>query len=565
MSTVETHVPAVEIKIKGAPFDPELNNLVELRLQQSLLLPDTFTARFTDPERKLVARTFEIGDPVELSFCSADGRRLQKLFQGEITSLEPEFGREVVLTIRGYDRSHRLNREKRSATYPDMTASQIVKKIAGRNSLTPKVEETGPSPPPKFTKQNNETDWELLVRLAQLYDFEVLVDGRDLHFRKAGKGAGRPAVECFYGPSDQHSQQRPRLLEFYPRVTGMQQATEVIVRSWDPAKKTKIEAKAKPQIDGIGIHRAKVVKALGGGTITIPDAQVTSMGEARKLAEAVAQHAGEAFREATGTTEGDPRIGAGTDLDVKGLGPRFSGKYHVSSATHIFSGSYRTKFTVAGRAPRTLLDLMSPASKKKSSSIVVGLVTNNQDPDNLGRVRIKFPGLDDLEGWWARIATAHAGKDRGLLMMPKVGDEVLVGFENDDPHKPYVLGALFNGKDTPGEMVDKDGSFWLKSEKFTEVRSKDNVTIKTEKDLIVEVKGSINEKTDKNLSIKVGQSEDVSVTQSFTLEAGTELTLKCGQASIKLTKVGQVEIKGAMVTVQGSGPLTLKGATVAIN
>lgn len=565
MSTIETHVPAVEIKIKGAPFDPDLNNLVELRVQQSLLLPDTFTARFTDPERKLVARTFEIGDPVELSFCSADGRRLQKLFAGEITSLEPEFGREVVLTIRGYDRSHRLNREKRSATYPDMTASQIAKKIAGRHNLAPKVDETGPSPPPKFTKQNNETDWELLVRLGQLYDFEVLVDGRDLHFRKAGKDVGKPPVECFYGPSDQHSQQRPRLLEFYPRVTGMQQATEVIVRSWDPAKKTKIEAKAKPQIDGIGIHRAKVVKALGGGTITIPDAQVTSTGEARKLAEAVAQHAGEAFREATGTTEGDPRIGAGTDLDVKGLGPRFSGKYHVSSATHVFSGSYRTKFTVAGRAPRTLLDLMSPASKKKSSSIVVGLVTNNQDPDKLGRVRIKFPGLDDLEGWWARIATPHAGKDRGLLMMPKVGDEVLVGFENDDPHKPYVLGALFNGKDTPGEMVDKDGSFWLKSEKFTEVRSKDNVTIKTEKDLVVEVKGATTETTDKNLTIKVGQNEEIKVTQSFTLEAGTELTLKCGQASIKLTKMGQVEIKGAMVTVQGSGPLTLKGATVAIN
>jgi hypothetical protein len=55
------------------------------------------------------------------------------------------------------------------------------------------------------------------------------------------------------------------------------------------------------------------------------------------------------------------------------------------------------------------------------------------------------------------------------------------------------------------------------------------------------------------------------VTQSFTLEAGTELLLKCGQASIKLTKMGQIEIKGAMVQMQGSGPVTIKGATVAIN
>lgn len=564
MSAIETHVPAVQIKINGAPYDPELNHLIELRLQQSLLLPDTFMARFTDPKLELVKKTFDIGNPVELSFCSADGRQLKKIFDGEITSLEPEFGRDVVLTIRGYDRSHRLNREKRSATYPDMTASQIVKKLAQQHGLTAEVEETGPSPPPKFMEQKNETDWEWIVRLAGMHDFEVLVDAKTLRFRKAGKDVGNP-IKCVYGPRDPHSEERPRLLEFYPRVTGIQQAKEVIVRSWDPAKKAPIEAKASARIGGIGIQRDKVVKALGGGSVTIADAPVTSVGEARKLAEAAAQHAAEAFKEAVGTTEGDPRIGAGSDLQIEGLGPRFSGKYHVSGVTHVFSGSYRTKFTVAGRAPRTLLDLMSPSTKKRSDSLYVGLVTNNDDPDKLGRVRVKFPGLDGLEGWWARIATVHAGKDRGLLMLPKVGDEVLVGFENGDLRKPYVVGSLFNGKDTPGEMADKDGSFWLKSDKFIEVRSKDNVTIKTEKDMTVEIKGDSKESIDKSLTVKVGQNEEIKVSQSFTLEAGTGLTLKCGQAEIKLTAAGQVEIKGSMVTVQGTGPLTLKGATVAIN
>ncbi len=556
MSTIETHVPAVQIKVKGAPFDPEMNHLIELRLQQSLLLPDTFMARFTDPELELVKDKFDIGDPVELSFCSADGRKLQKVFDGEITSLEPEFGREVVLTIRGYDRSHRMNREKRSATYPNMTPSQIVKKVAQAHGLSPKVEETGPSPVPKFMEQKNETDWEWIVRLARLFDFEVIVEARTLHFRKAGKGVGEP-VKCYYGPRDPRSMERPRLLEFYPRVTGMQQAKEVVVRSWDPVKKATIEGKASARVDGIGISRDKVVKALGGGSVTITDARVTSVAEAKALAAAAAQHAAEAFKEAVGTTEGDPRIRAGSDVQVEGLGPRFSGKYHVTAVTHVFSGSYRTKFTVAGRAPRTLIDLMSTASKNTSDGLFVALVTNNDDPEKLGRVRVKFPGLDNLEGWWARIATVHAGKDRGLLMLPKVGDEVLVGFENGDLRKPYVLGSLFNGKDTPGEMVDKDGSFWLKSDKFIEVRSKDNITIKTDKDMTVEVKGESNEKVDKNLTVKAGQA--------IKIEAGTELTLKCGGAQIKLSASGQIEIKGTMVTVQGSGPLTLKGATVAIN
>jgi len=565
MSTIETHVPAVQIKVKGAPFDPGLDHLIELRLQQSLILPDTFTARFTDPELELMKKTFEIGDAVELSFCSSDGRTLQKVFDGEITSLEPEFGRQIILAIRGYDRSHRMNREKKSATYPDMTPTQIVKKIASKHGFAVKAEETGPQPTPKFMEQKNETDWECIVRLARLYDFEVTVEAKTLNFRKAGKGVGEP-VKCYYGPQDPKSMERPRLLDFYPRVTGMQQAKEVIVRSWDPVKKATIEGKAKAQVDGIGISRDKVVKALGGGSVTITDARVMSVGEANKLAAAAAQHGGEAFKEGVGTTEGDPRIRAGSDVQVEGLGPRFSGKYHVTSVTHVFgSGGYRTKFTSSGRAPRTLIDLMSPASKNAPDGLFVAIVTNNEDPDKMGRVRIKFPGLDNLEGWWARIATVHAGKDRGLLMLPKVGDEVLVGFENGDLRKPYILGSLFNGKDTPGEMVDKDGSFWLKSDKFIEIRSKDNVTLKTDKDMTVEIKGNSNEKVAKTLTVKVDQNEEIKVGQAFKLEAGTELTLKCGGAQIKLSASGQIEIKGTMVTVQGSGPLTLKGATVAIN
>ena len=87
-------------------------------------------------------------------------------------------------------------------------------------------------------------------------------------------------------------------------------------------------------------------------------------------------------------------------------------------------------------------------------------MTQNEDPDGLGRVRVKYPALgDDTEGWWARIAAPSAGKDRGLLMMPVVGDEVLVAFEHDDVHRPYVIGALWNGKDMPGDLVQSDGSF----------------------------------------------------------------------------------------------------------
>ncbi|MDQ3855312.1 MAG: phage baseplate assembly protein V, partial [Chloroflexota bacterium] len=87
--------------------------------------------------------------------------------------------------------------------------------------------------------------------------------------------------------------------------------------------------------------------------------------------------------------------------------------------------------------------------------MVVGLVTNNQDPDGLGRVKVKFPWLsDEDESSWARIVTPMAGNDRGLYFLPEVDDEVLVAFEHGDVRFPYVLGALWNGKDKPPESND---------------------------------------------------------------------------------------------------------------
>lgn len=565
MSVTETQVAAAEVRIQGTLLGPELENLVELRLEQNLMLPDAFLLRIADPMLQLMdGNTFLIGNSFEFSFAGPQDRRPKPVFKGEITSLEPEFTQEGFLfTVRGYDRSHRLNRVRKTATYQNMSATQIAKKLASDNGLAALATETGVTS--KFTQQNNETDWEFLWRLASMFDFEVVVEDTKLFFRPAGGDSGAATVEFDWAES------RPQLISLRPRVTGIQQVKEVVVRAWDPTQKRKIEAKAPvgPIASSIGLSQDKVVKALGGGTLVVADAPVTTQAEATKLARSCASQLGNAFLHADGTCEGDPRIVPGTKLKIRGIGTRFSGEYVVSKATQHFQGGggYFTKFVVAGRAPRSLLDLLSAGrSDNWSDSLAVGVVTNNEDPDKLGRVRVKYPALDEsLEGWWARIVAVGSGKDRGQLMTPKVGDEVLVGFEGGDAHKPYVLGTLWNGKDTPDELVHPDGSYHLKSDKQILMAAKENITIKTDKDLAVEVKGAAKEDVTKGMTVKVGEKHDVTVTQSFTLDAGTELVLKCGQASIKLTKAGQIEIKGAMVTVQGSGPLTLKGATVAIN
>src|SRR5262249_22667121 len=103
----------------------------------------------------------------------------------------------------------------------------------------------------------------------------------------------------------------------------------------------------------------------------------------------------------------------------------------------------------------SLLEILSPKDaiqdwSSRCYGVVIGVVTNNQDPDGLGRVKVKFPWLvDNDESNWARIASPMAGSDRGFSFLPAVQDEVLVAFEHGDFRSPYILGALWNGVDKP--------------------------------------------------------------------------------------------------------------------
>ena len=108
----------------------------------------------------------------------------------------------------------------------------------------------------------------------------------------------------------------------------------------------------------------------------------------------------------------------------------------------------------------SLLELLKSEDQQEGSRILgvaLGLVTNNQDPEGLGRVKVKYPWRENSpESFWARIAVMAAGNDRGTVWIPEVDDEVLVGFDKGNIEHPYVLGSLWNGKDKPPEK-NSDG------------------------------------------------------------------------------------------------------------
>lgn len=88
----------------------------------------------------------------------------------------------------------------------------------------------------------------------------------------------------------------------------------------------------------------------------------------------------------------------------------------------------------------------------------VGLVTNLNDPDQTGRIKVRFPWLHDQEeSHWCRVSAGQAGKSRGNFIRPEIGDEVLVMFERGDPNQPFVVGSLWNGRDLPPGPGNPDG------------------------------------------------------------------------------------------------------------
>ena len=587
MSNVDTGVmlALVEVKINGVAVREEL--IQEVRVQDSVALPAAFSITFAPRElgRGVDPLGVEgvdpsIGAEVLIFLGAPRDKQRQKLFDGEITALEPNFAPDGIrLVASGYDRAHRLHRNRKTRTFQKMRASQIVAKVVSEAGLSAKAQATDEQH--EFVQQNNETDWEFIHRLASKINYEVVMDGRNLNFREIPEQLPQP-LELEYGENTTNGS-AVRLHSFYPRATAAQQVKEVVVRGWDPKQKRAIVGKATVQQRGskIGISRNDVLKSFGDGVVTVADAPVTTVDEANALAKSVGWYVGDGFVGAFGTCEGNPRVKAGATLKIKGLGAEFSGTYRCSATTHVYGGGYRTSFEVLGRSPRDLLDLARPVTRNTwAENLVVGVVTNNQDPDKGPRVRVKYPALDDQnEGAWARVLGAGAGPDKGQLMMPVAGDEVLIGFEGGDPHKPYVLGGLWNGRDKPkpehldpGKSGKPDGSYVLRSPKLIDMHAIDNIVIKTDKDMTVEVKGKSTETVEK--------TQEITVKQSFKLDAATELTLKCGQASIVLKQDGTITIKGGNVTVEGSmgatvkgakvdvngtGPVTVKGATVAIN
>jgi uncharacterized protein involved in type VI secretion and phage assembly len=207
------------------------------------------------------------------------------------------------------------------------------------------------------------------------------------------------------------------------------------------------------------------------------------------------------------------------------------------------------------------------AESSKCYEAVIAIVTDNKDPQKLGRVKVKFPVLSERDtSWWCPIVMLGAGKNRGWFFIPEVDDEVLCLFEHGDLDRPVVIGALWNGKDKPADKnPGGNPRRVIKSRQGSKITFDDD-----QMKIIIEDgggKGKITFDSNANKILIEALEGDV----CFQSPKGdTKIVAK----SVELTATSNVEIHagekmawgtGAAAKITGSGGVTMSGAKVNVN
>ncbi|MTJ08840.1 VgrG-related protein [Anabaena sp. UHCC 0204] len=578
------------LKIDGASASPELmEDILQISVEESLHLPGMFTLvinnpylsgrESTEPAGKH-QKLFEIGKKIKIGFSSATtdqfpDRTQGYLIDGEITAMETHFtsGSQAPIIIRGYDISHRLHRGRYNRSFQDMTDTDIINKITQEVGIpSGTIDQTGIKH--KYIFQENQTNMEFLKERAVRNGFEFFVQDGKLNFRKP-KSDGEIALKWLED-----------LESFRVRVSSSQQVKEVEVRGWDYMKKL-------PIVETVNAEKVFTETDHGKGSkkstafnsapkMIVVDQPVFASGEAKKIAQGLFDELGGEFVHADARALGNPKIRPGQVVKLEGMG-KYSGKYYVTETRHLYDERvYTTEFSIRGLRGGDLLSILSPATHlQPGQTLLVGIVSNNKDPEGLGRVKVKLPTLtEDHESNWARIVGHGIGPDRGNDCLPEINDEVLVGFEHGDIHRPYVLGGVWNGKDKPPEKIDD-----------TVVGGKVRLrTFKTrtghKMQFVEEAKGAVKAgfevKTTKGHKININDTEEcVTITTNgnhkiilddknrkieIKSSGGHSYVLDDSSRSISMKSAGSIKLDATTtIDINANASISIKGAVIKLN
>lgn len=589
-------------------------DLQEIIIENSLRMPSMCTiclydgAQPGDDFTYMESPTFVLGAVLKAFVLDKPD---EVVFEGEIVALEPIFeqsGRSSLI-VRAYDKMHRLHRGKHTRTWKNVTYTDTIASILGETGL-PSGTLTNTAVQHDFLIQNNQTNMEWISMVAHMLGYQFYMEVGKFHFKKPEQFEDA-LVDLTW---------REELRSFRPHVAIANQPTEVSVYAWDQLTKRVIEGKAQLPAkssasllavtqNSASTSRSKFGAAISS-VVTVP---VPNQNAAKDVATGQAADVEGEFVRADGISLGSSKIKIGRFVSVKGAG-KYSGKYFVTNVRHIYryDGRWETHFYIDGRGPSSLLSTLRGGEHEiynnRISGVVPALVTNSLDPTNLGRVKVKYPAWPkkngtEVESDWVRVVAPSAGKDRGFFWIPEVDDEVLVAFEYGDPHRPYIVGALWNQKDAPplrsnvaapsgvtekrimksrtGHIVLIDDSAGASKIQILDKTGKNEILIDTvqnsisltaERDITLSAKGNITLDAKGKVAIKSVMDTTITAMAAFKVDANAPSQIKIltsmtiDSASVTVKGQALVSITSLTMTeVESSGLVVVQGALIKLN
>ncbi|MGJ0428943.1 type VI secretion system tip protein VgrG [Methylobacter sp.] len=481
------------------------------------------------------------------------------------------------LSIDCRDEAVKMTMGAKSRYYLDKKDSDIMEEVIDAYGLQKDVSATQVEL--KQVVQYDASDWDFLLCRTEANGMVIKVeDGKIGIAPPAASAASVLSVQ--YGAS---------LLELDAEIDARWQSPGISAQSWNAADQEVLntDASEPTTTDNGNLSPGALAEVIGGdphalihgGKLSQPELQAWADG--RLLKERLAKVRGRA------KFTGFAGIMPDKVIEITGIGERFEGKLYVSGVRHGFAkGSWETDVQL-GLNPEicaetfNLRPLPAAGLLPAISGLQIGIVTVlESDPDGEDRIKLRVPTISmSEEGIWARIATLDAGKERGTFFRPEIGDEVVVGFLDDDPRHPVVLGMCHSSAKPAPEPAKDDnhrkGYVSREKMKLTFDDEKKVITLETpggNKILLSEEDKGIrfedqngNKITLDDNGIVIESSKDLILKASQDIkQEGMNMELKA-QTALKATGTSSAEVSSASTSIKGSATTVIQGGLVQIN
>ena len=483
------------------------------------------------------------------------------------------------------DKAVAMTVARKNKYFNDTTDSDAVETIAGTYQLDTDIEST--SVQHEAIVQYNCTDWDFIVSRMEANGKLCFIDGGKLTTKKPDFSSAT-VLDAVFGAT---------IFEFDADLDARNQYQSLKAKTWDYSNQavTSVDA-AEPGFEENGnipgsdlgnVLKIAEYDLFSGEDIT--ETELQSLADGRLLKARMSRLRGRVrFR-------GYGQINPGDLINIGGVGERFNGKVFVSGVRHeIVNGVWTTdvQFGLTNEPFTNQPEVNAPPAANMLPAIQglqIGVVTDlENDPNSQDRIRVRLPIIDANEdGVWSRIACLDAGNNRGTFFRPEIGDEVIVGFLNNDPRNPVVLGMV-NSSSKPAplqaanannekgyvsrsgmKMIFNDDEKSLKIEtpagKKITISESDNI-MKFEDEngnKISMEQTAVSIESAANMSLKAGGDLKIEAV-NITLAPSANFSMSAGGASLSAGS-GSAKMSAPSVTVEGSGTTTIKGGVVMIN